>query len=191
MTFDAPQTNAMSLFDFAQLEADIAVAARQAFAELASRHPHDPGCAFALYSDAGAMTVCPALCPQSFVRAKIAEEPDDWRYYQYTPAEWPHAGEGADKAFRSICRTLRKHVFALEDDTAVFLDFKQRLMASCVNVQRQLRRSLFAGRGDDFLLLVTSSDDDEPAAVLCDRVSAMNGPAPSETFRAWTETWDD
>lgn len=181
----------MPPFDFDQLETQIEAAARQAFVELASRHPSAEPCAFALYSDAGAMTVCPALCTRSFIRAKIAEEPDDWRYYQYTPAEWPHAGEGADEAFRPICRTLREYVFAVEDDADRFADFKRQLMATCVRVQQRLRQDFFASRGDDFLLLATLSDDDEPADALNTRVSALNHPTVAKEFQAWTMTWSD
>lgn len=56
---------------------------------MAARAPHDRIRAFALYTDAGAMTVCPAMVPASYF-ARIAEdETDDMDRYCFTPAEWP------------------------------------------------------------------------------------------------------
>jgi hypothetical protein len=180
----------MAHFDFDGLEAAIEAASRQAVEEVAAKHPDETFSAFALYTDAGAMTVCPALCTKAFVERKMIEEPDEWLHCKYLPSEWPYESVGADAAFNAICDVVREHVFAIGGDPAAFVDFKQRLIASCISVQMRLRRDFFAGRGDDFLLMVTISDDNEPVQVLRERVGALNGPALAEEYRVLSKTWD-
>jgi hypothetical protein len=179
----------MKSFDFNQLRDDLVTASKQAFRDIASRYPDSELCAFALYSDAGAMTVCPAICTADFLDTKAAQHPDDFLFYKYSPSEWPLEGVGADDAFKALCTTVREHVFSIEDDDTAFSDFKHRLMETCVEAQLCLRREGLNTWEKDLLLLVTISDDDEPAGTLKDRVKRLNDVQAAEEFSAWADTW--
>ncbi len=181
---------AMKDFDFDQLHRDILAAARQAFADVLTQRSVDDLCAFALYSDSGAMTVCPAMCTTTFLAERARNAPDEYLFYKYSPSEWPLEGAGAEEAFGRICRTLREHLFHdIDDSDQAFQAFQQRLMQTCVQVQAELRESFFAERAGDFLLLVTISDDDEPTQVLQSRVRQLNNSRIADEFDAWTHTW--
>ena len=181
--------SADSTFDFSRLQDAIVAAARSALAEVAARQPHDPIRAFALYSDAGAMTVCPAMAPASYFERIREDEPDDVDYYRFTPAEWPFEGEGAAAAFDAICHTLRTHLKQLPGDR--FGSFKARLMDTCEQSLQALRAEKLGELGDDFLWLVTISDDDEPAHVCVPRMRRLNANQVAEAFEAWAQTWTD
>lgn len=181
---------AMKDFDFDQLHRDILAAARQAFADVLTQRSVDDLSAFALYSDSGAMTVCPAMCTTRFLAEKARSAPDEYLFYKYSPSEWPLEGAGAEEAFGRICRTLREHLFHdIDDSEQAFQAFQQRLMETCVQVQAELRQTFFAERADDFLLLVTISDDDEPAPALQSRVRRLNNARIADEFDAWARTW--
>jgi hypothetical protein len=64
-------------FNFAALEVQVRKAARLAFQEVASAHPEDQLCAFALYSDDGAMTVCPSINTTSHLAAMQRQHPGE------------------------------------------------------------------------------------------------------------------
>ncbi|MGN7918396.1 DUF4303 domain-containing protein [Lysobacter sp. 22409] len=180
-------------FDFAALHEDIVVAAMAAFAEISASQSDDPVRAFALYSDSGAMTVCPAMATADYLRRIDSEYPGERLYYRYSPSEWPLEGVGADEQFGRLCDRLREHVFALEarDGGAAFADFKARLMDTLVESAESLRKQCFAGLGEDFVVLATISDDDEPAAELNRRVARLNSPAIAAEFAAWSSGWRD
>ncbi|WP_266160520.1 DUF4303 domain-containing protein [Dyella silvatica] len=179
----------MENFDFSTLCDDVVTASKKAFSEIAARQPDDELCAFALYSDSGAMTICPAMCTASFLAAKAQEEPDELPFYKYSPSEWPWEGEGASEAFKSICTTVREQVFSIEDDEEAFDAFKRQLIETCIKAQLRLRHEFFEPRDKNLLLLVTISDDDEPAAELQSRVERLNDSTQSAEFAAWAETW--
>lgn len=180
-------------FDFVALREDIVVAAAAAFAEISASQGDDPVRAFALYSDAGAMTVCPAMATADYLRRIDEEYPEERLYYRYSPSEWPLEGVGADEQFGRLCDRLREHVFALEDadEDARFADFKTRLMDTMVESAELLRQRCFAGLGEDFVVLATISDDDEPVAELNPRVARLNSPAVAAEFAAWSRSWRD
>lgn len=82
-------------FDFDTLREDIVAAAQAAFAEVRASVAPDRIVAFALYSDSGAMTVCPAMATADYMAA-IAEE-EHPLIYKYSPTQWPLEGVGADE----------------------------------------------------------------------------------------------
>ncbi len=181
----------MKDFNFDRLQDDIIAAAQAAFSEVLATRPSDDLCAFALYSDSGAMTVCPAMCTTGFLATKARDEPEEYLFYKYSPSEWPFEAAGAEAAFGNICKSLRDHLDLIEDDEEAFAAFRRSLMATCVQAQAQLKQTFFAKRPDDFLLLVTISDDDEPAEELLARVDRLNSSSVSEEFAAWVHTWAD
>ena len=176
-----------AVFDVQCFQQDLAAAARAALAEVAARAPHDPIRAFALYTDSGAMTVCPAMAPASYFARIAEEEPDDVDYYRFTPAEWPYEAEGAQAEFWALCSQLRAHLKRLSPDG--FEPFKARLLDTCEQCVRALRDE--HDPSADFLWLVAVSDDTEPASVCVPRVQRLNAPLIAQAFAAWAATWDD
>lgn len=175
-------------FHFEHLGQAILAAARAAFAEISERHPTDPVRAFALYTDSGAMTVCPSMAPASYFARIPQDEPDDVDYYRFSPAEWPLECEGAASAFDAICSQLRGQLEQLPDGG--FGAFKARLIETCVQSLEVLRREMHGETGDEFLWLVTVSDEDEPAPARNARVRRLNAPGVAHAFEAWSSTWD-
>ncbi len=90
--------------DFEILKQQIEEAAKKAFLEVYEKHGAEEIYCFALYSDEGAMTVCPAA---NTMKVMEDVDEDDALYYKYEPAEWTYEMEGADKEFNDICTQLR------------------------------------------------------------------------------------
>lgn len=175
-------------FDFPALQQKIVAAATQAVQEVTQRLGDDEIRAFALYSDSRAMTVCPAFATRSYLNAIQQDGQDESLYYKYSTSEWPLEAVGAEAAFGEICTLVREHVFSLEDDDKVFMEFKTNLMNTCVASAKVLRDTVLADRGDDFLVLVTISDDDEPKRELIRRVILLNSPSTASEYEQWTRT---
>lgn len=179
-------------FDFAALAESIGQASRAALADISERcGPHDPVCAFTLYTDDGAMTVCPAMVTEAQVLALIARHPDDAGYYRYSSSEWPMEGEGANGAFNDLCTLVREHVLGLPDEggDAVFSAFRTQLLETMVQVLERLRREDPAFARASLMLQVSVSDGDEPADVLNQWVARLNPPGVAAGFKAWTDSW--
>lgn len=183
-----------SSFDFAELADRIAAACRAALAEISERCGDDPVRAFALYTDDGAMTVCPALATERQLRTLVDANPDEADFYRFSPTEWPMEGEGAEQAFDTLCTRVRTHVMALEeapeDDSAAFEAFRERLLETFVQVLERLRAEDPAFADPQLMLLVTVSDGDEDASVLRHRVARLNGADIQQQFAAWTAAWE-
>ena len=179
-------------FDFTALAEGIAQASQAALAEISERcGPGDPVCAFTLYTDDGAMTVCPAMVTEGQVRELTARHPDDADYYRYSSAEWPLEGEGANRAFNDLCTRVADHVLALPDGDgdAAFTAFRTQLLDTMLQVLERLRREDPAFARESLLLQVAVSDGDEPAEVLNAWVERLNPPAVAARFKAWTDSW--
>lgn len=193
LAYHAPMPASSSpAFDFAALAEGIAQASRAALAEISGRcGPGDPVCAFTLYTDDGAMTVCPAMVTEGQVQALTTRHPDDADYYRYSSAEWPLEGEGANAAFNGLCTQVAGHVLALPDGDgdAAFSAFRSQLLETMLQVLERLRRDDPAFARESLMLQVAVSDGDEPAEVLNQWVARLNPPAVAARFKAWTDTW--
>lgn len=184
--WNAPALPTAPAFDFAALKDAIVAACEAAFAEVSARQQHDPVRAFALYTDSGAMAVCPAMATASYLEKIRHDEPDDLAYYRFTPAEWPLESVGAEQAFNALSATLRTYLAQLP---GVFDAFKPQLVETLVQSAETLRQGCFAKLGDDFIVVVDISDEEEPAQTLTRRMSRLNPPAIAKEFWAWTKTW--
>lgn len=189
MTRCATLTHTMPEFDFDALHRDVVDAAKTAFLEVTQKHPEEDFCAFALYTDDGAMTVCPAMNTTQFLEEMQEDDPDEWLSYKFGTAEWPFEGVGADKQFNAICDRVRAEVFRLEDDAAAFKAFKRDLIETCVQALETLRKDFFADQGEDFLLLFAISDGEESKKTQRERVARLNGKAVVREFKGWLDTW--
>lgn len=101
-------------FNFAALEIQVRKAGRRAFKEVAAAHPEEQLCAFALYSDDGAMTVCPSINTAQHLAAMQRQHPDEATYYKFATPEWKYEATGADAAFSAICLKVRTQALAFE-----------------------------------------------------------------------------
>lgn len=184
-----------SPFDFSGLADQIAAASRAALSEISARCGDDPVRAFALYTDDGAMTVCPAMATERQLHVLVDENPDEADFYRFSPTEWPMEGEGAEQAFDALCTRVRTHVMALEgepeEDSTAFEAFREELLETFVQVLERLRAEDPAFADPRLMLLVTVSDGDEDASVLRHRVARLNGPDVQEQFGAWTAAWEE
>lgn len=151
-------------FDFPLLKQEIKTAAMQAFAEMHEMCREERMIAFALYSDEGAMTVCPAVNTEAHLDGIVAGDAEDALYFKYEPAEWKFEGQGAEAAFGSICTKLRSFVLT-EDPSASHEDgryaaFREELYETCIEVLEELVRSGFFAHaaGRDIIVLFAVSD---------------------------------
>ena len=92
--------------NFKKLEQKIENATKEAFIEMYNKHKNEEIYGFALYSDAGAMTVCPATNTIEFLNSLDNEEKEEINYYKFETVEWKYEGDGADEKFNDICTEL-------------------------------------------------------------------------------------
>ncbi len=173
-------------FDFASLENEIASATRLAFADFAQAHPEEPPCAFALYSDDGAETVCPAFDVATRRAARIAKYPDDPAVYTFSTAEWAFEAFAGNR-FSAICRTVSADGAKL--DAEQHAAFKESLFESCIRVLERLRTEGAFAAYPNLLLMFTASDCDFETEFELRTMARLNGDSPwVEQHRRWSKT---
>ncbi len=175
-------------FDFAALRTRIIDASVRALAEVRRQHPGDPVCAFALYSDEGAMTVCPAMDLASARAARLAGDPDDAADAAFSPAEWALESVGAERAFNAICDEVGDHVSTHPEQ---FEAFRDALFETCLQALEVLRDRAVFGRGADVLLQFAVSDAELRPRLELRRLTRLMGPRSPHVaaFRRWIRTW--
>ena len=95
--------------DFEKLAIEIEAATRKSFQEIVANHAAENIYAFALYSDEGAMTVCPATNTMDFL---VTRPQDDLTYYTFEPAEWCYEGSRPGDGFSAISHQLYEAIEA-------------------------------------------------------------------------------
>ena len=182
--------------DFEALAQKIESATRAAFKEMFQQHGAEDIYAFALYSDEGAMTVCPSTNTVAFLNGLTAEEKEELPYYKFEPAEWAYEMQGADAAFNEISHTLStelaKNDFQNEyEEEAVFEAFRQGLFDCCIAVLEKLKAEGFFNRlaGKEIFLLFTASEYEFPKSELTDIVKRLNNDTYAQEYFAWMKTW--
>ncbi len=170
-------------FDFAALQTRIVKASVKAFADLARLSPKDPVCSFALYSDDGAMTVCPAFDTRAKLATRLAKGAGHLSD-KYCPPEWAYEAKGADQAFNKICKDVRD--FVMKPETK-FTAFRDQLFETCLRALDELRAS---GRFDPTILFMFEvSDSDTSKTVQLARMKRLNpGSAHLKEFRRFAKT---
>ena len=180
--------------DIEALKQQIEAAARAAFTEMVRLHGDEGIYAFALYSDAGAMTVCPSTNTRAYLESgeKHGDEEDEEEadaYFKFAPAEWKYEMLGADDAFNAISTQAREHVLALEG--AAFEQFREALFEACIATLEKLRREGFfrqAAGHEVFLTFEVSDHDMEPAQVRS-IITRLNEGAYRDEYLAWMQSW--
>lgn len=177
-------------FDFKKLEIEIEEATRKAFQEMVVNYNHEDIYAFALYSDEGAMTVCPSTNTEDFLAKK---DKIDFTYYKFEPAEWHYEGKGAKVEFSKISNQLY-HVTEVEmenEDDEVFEAFQQELYQTCINVLLKLKQENFFRNliGKDIFLMFSVTDYEYDRDKLKEMIVLLNDNAYQQEYLDWMKTW--
>ncbi|MFG2629794.1 DUF4303 domain-containing protein [Streptomyces sp. NPDC048473] len=167
------------------LRVEVERVARAAFVGLLSARPAADYCGYALYSDAGAMTVCCAANTRSHLTRLRAEDPAEAEYYEWTPAEWAMEGVAAEQ-FASICRRLR--AAGPHADGAEFTRFRDTVYDACVAALESLVAAGIFGPSTDHVVVFTVSDpDDADPAHESEWIRRLNPPDHADRFARWRE----
>lgn len=179
--------------DFETLKERIEAAAKKAFLEMYEKHGAENIYSFALYSDEGAMTVCPSS--NTLETLKNIDD-DDAMYYKFEPAEWTYEMEGADMEFNDICTSLRteldRHEHRNEDEyDEWFQDFQSKLYTTCIEVLEKLKNENFFKNsiGKDIFLIFTVSDYEFEKQDLKNIIIRLNDNEYKSEYLDWMETW--
>ena len=176
-------------FNFQHFQQHLTQATRDAFLELLAAHRDEGFYSFALYSDEGAMTVCPAANTLAHL---AAQPPEDQQYAKFEPAEWTYEMRGAAAQFDELSRQLRTHVLNETLEVAAFEQFRQQLYATCVAVLDELRQQRFFDQaaGREVFLLFSVSDSDTPATELAQLAQQLNHNAYRDEYLAWLASFE-
>jgi len=183
----------MTSFDFETLRVQIREAARTAFGTLRAAHPNERFYAMALYTDDGAMTVCPSANSEEALQRILVDndctDPRDIAYTRWGTAEWAYEDQHAE-GFNAVCDRLRAHVLASGDDKRALAAFGSRLNDTMVQALAELDQEGFFGTGADrqaLTLFCSISDSDDAEAFEDDSANRLNPPAVFALFKA---RWD-
>ncbi|RQO41539.1 hypothetical protein DBR39_02600 [Chryseobacterium sp. KBW03] len=174
--------------DFEILKQQIENAAKKAFLEVYEKHGAEGIYSFALYSDEGAMTVCPAA---NTMKVMETADEDDILYYKYEPAEWIYEMKGADKEFNEICTQLRTELDKHDDDDQWFEGFQTTLYSTCIEVLEKLKNENFFTQitGKDVFLIFTVSEYEFETKDLQDIIIRLNDNEYKSEYLDWMATW--
>ena len=177
------------VINFQDLKDQLTQATQAAFTEVLARHRAEGIYSFALYSDEGALTVCPATNTLAHL---AAQPPEDLPYAKFEPAEWRYENVGATAQFDAIGRQLRTQVLAETLGEQEFEQFRRQLYATCIDVLADLQQQGFFDRaaGRAVFLLFHVSDSDTSTEELTQLVSRLNPNAYGDEYLAWLRTWE-
>lgn len=170
-----------------ELKEKIELATKQAFTEMYKKHGKEKIYAFALYSDEGAMTVCPST--NTIDALKKHEGDDDFLYYKYEPAEWKYEMQGADELFNEISKYCRSEVSKMEDDE--FEPFQKQLYETCLEILLKLKSENFFEQiaGENIFLNFTVSDYEFSKKDVKNIVNSLNDNKYNKEYLDWMKTW--
>lgn len=182
--------SAVSNFDFDQLSIQIETAARLAFTEQLAASAGETLYCFALYSDEGAMTLCPSSNTLEFVQQNAPK--NDLTYYTLEPFEWKYEMQGADEQFNLISQQLYAYCEQIEDDEQLFKIFQQKLYTTGFEVLLKLVQEDFFARtaGREIFVIFSVSEYEFEQQKLADMVTQLN---PNNSYKDmylnWMKSW--
>ena len=178
----------MHEFDFESLKARIEQATKNAFIEIFNQHRDEEIYAFALYSDEGAMTVCPSTNTRKHLEKVSA---DDVWYYKFEPAEWKYEMQGADEEFNAISKTVAAEVARRNDSDSHFFEFRKKLFACCIDVLMKLKSENFFKSvvGEDIFLTFSVSDYEFERHDIEKIIRTLNNDQYIKEYNNWMKTW--
>lgn len=177
--------------DFEILKQEIEHATKKAFTEIAQQDGDGEIYAFALYSDEGAMTVCPSA---NTVQHLETADPEELNYYRFEPAEWKYEMIGADQEFDDISAQLREEVEQMDspgNGEHRFSAFQRQLYEACIGVLEKLKNEGFfkAITGKDIFLTFTVSDYEFDKQSLRRIIERLNDNEYRTAYLDWMHTW--
>lgn len=179
--------------NFTELKIKIEEASKQAFLEMYEKHGKEEIYAFALYSDEGAMTVCPSTNTIDFLNTKEKEE--DFPYYKFEPAEWKYEMQGANKLFNKISKLCWNEVSKIEENEETFDEefekFQSQLYETCIEVLAKLKSENFFKQiiGKDIFLIFTVSEYELSNKNLKSMLNKLNDNHYKDEYINWMKTW--
>lgn len=185
--------------NFELLQQKIEQATKQAFLEMHLQHGAEGIYAFALYSDEGAMTVCPSTNTQTALKAYDAVE--DRIYYQFEPAEWKYEMQGADAAFNQISAEVyaaSEQCLQYDEDgeyieSEAFNLFRETLFDCCFKVLLKLKQENFFYNlvQNDVFLMFSVSEYEFDQEKLKKMIIQLNDNPYQTEYLAWMQTWSE
>lgn len=174
--------------DFDSLKKQIEEATIEAFKEMVAKHKDEGIYAFALYSDDGAMTVCPAT--NTLEHLKRADQ-EDYQYYKFSEAEWRYEGEGADGKFAEICTLVRNQVLENDEDEEWFNRFQSSLYETCIEVLKDLKNKHFFTNtlGNDIFLNFEVTEYEFSKRKTREIIASLNDNEYKDEYFAWMKSW--
>lgn len=174
--------------NFEILQQNIEKATKKAFLEIVDTCGAGDIYAFALYSDEGAMTVCPST--NTLKHLENADQ-DDLAYCKFEPAEWKYEMKGADQEFNEICDQLRAELDQNEEDDEWFLHFQKKLYDTCIDVLEKLKNENFFKQiiGKDIFLTFTVSEYEFENNYIKDIINRLNDNEYNREYLDWMKTW--
>ncbi|QEI06756.1 DUF4303 domain-containing protein [Pigmentiphaga aceris] len=167
-----------------ELENEVYAAAKEVFVNVQNAHPNEQFYAFALYTDSGAMTICPAANSVEGLTRELANDETDpdgeeAAYYRWATSEWAYESWQAD-SFNDICTKLGD-IPESED----FAHTQAKVYEVMTNALARLsKEGVFKPQssGDAPVLFVTLTDDDEAEDVENRSAKVLNSPEVFEKF---------
>ena len=183
--------------DFEKLAIQIEAAARKTFQEMVASHAGENIYAFVLYSDEGAMTVCPSINTMDFLATRPQ---DDLTYYTFEPAEWCYEGSRPGDGFSAISHQLYEAIEAIEaieedqeevDNDEEFEEFQQTLYQTCFDVLFKLKQENFFKKlvGKDIFLMFSVTDYEFDRNKLKEMIILLNDNPYQQEYLDWMKTW--
>ncbi|MEN7548603.1 DUF4303 domain-containing protein [Rapidithrix thailandica] len=180
--------------NFKELEQKIESATQKAFIEIFNTHKDEEIYGFSLYSDGGAMTVCPSTNTIDFLNNLDEEEKEELSYYKYEPAEWKYESVGAEEEFNNISTELRTELEKDDfknEEKETFITFRNHLFKTCINVLNKLKKEAFFKNivGKDIFLIFSVSDFEFENKELEKIVIELNDNDYKDEYLKWMKTW--
>lgn len=160
-------------------------AAQNSFSELRKSNPTDEFCAFGLYSDDGAMTVCTSANTNEYLKEKCEEDPDDRLYYKWSSAEWKYEISGHEW-FNDVQQVIEQFHKSPHTDEQ-FINFQRNLYESCVLALEQLRFDGFFQKCIVVFSITGNLDDEKEISW----IYRLNDAKDAPEFEKWVTDQED
>jgi len=185
--------------NFEELEKKIETATRKAFIEMFEKHKDEEIYSFSLYSDEGAMTVCPSTNTIDFLNDLDEEEKQQLAYYKFEPAEWKYEMQGADENFNEISKDLRneleknEYLENEEYNEVWFVQFQKNLYQTCINILKKLKNESFFKKitGKDIFIIFSVSDYEFKLEEIENMITELNDNEYRTEYLKWMKTWSE
>jgi hypothetical protein len=181
MNFTGLARCAMSILISEHFQQDIQAACGKAITQFRNDYPDAEVCGFALYSDGDARTLVPAFNTADHLKRTQAENPEDWQYFKWSPAEWSHEAFGGEH-FNNLSRLLWRLADSVGDED--FVQHRNQVFEQCVEALKAIASSVFEGAIFVFSVSDYQSPEDEIAWI-----TTLNTPEQAHEFKTWTMAW--